>query len=183
MNGQNSNDDSQIDQARSNKGSKTHGTSMFSLIGGYSLGVMPYGIKPIIVRVPRRAETGGGATNEDWIEGLSKIYDDLDGYSTDAKAVLLMAQHHKRAFFARPPTDDADLEDGETKAFYTEGFTKRMSALIAELVRKGVVPVTGSGNDSAVSHYSVPTQLSSRCNEAELTRPRERSMPPLPHLP
>ncbi|KAF7555068.1 hypothetical protein G7Z17_g2450 [Cylindrodendrum hubeiense] len=146
VDGKNSDDDSYTN-AGVPKAAKTHGTSMLALMGGLTVGVMPFGTEPILVRVPRRFVRGGGTTMEDWIEGFSKICDDLKGDSSEARAILLMSVYWSLRSFQRPPTDDADLKAGETTVIYSEGFTIRLKALLAAAIRRGVIPVTGSGNN------------------------------------
>ena len=133
---------------------------MLSLIAGATVGVMPFsnGIEPILVRVPRRYNgvnsegrcVTGRPTFEDYIEGLGKICDEFDRPSTEAIAILNMALYFPPLWFAREATDDNDLLPGQTTVIYSDGFQNRMRQLLQDVVNKGVLPVTGSGNNRAV---------------------------------
>ncbi|KAJ6438808.1 Copalyl diphosphate synthase-like protein [Purpureocillium lavendulum] len=94
-----------------NESGKGHGTSMLSLVN-----------------------PAGGATFEDYIEGLSKANDDMQGTSAETRAILLMSLFFPRVKFVRNKVD------------YSAGFSGRMEQLLNNLVTKGVVPVTGAGN-------------------------------------
>ncbi|OTA90145.1 hypothetical protein M434DRAFT_398146 [Hypoxylon sp. CO27-5] len=69
------------------------------------------GVKPYLVRVPRRAipsdKNGqfGQPTNEDWLEGISKVNDHLAGKSKETRAILLLAIHIPRSMFMRDGVD------------------------------------------------------------------------------
>lgn len=135
-------DDSQTDPGHTISDYKAHGTAMLSLITGKTLSVSKR-VAPIVVRVPRRAIRkggGGGATYEDYIEGLGKICDDLTTTSTVVKGLLLMSLSFKRKRFLRKGVDKS------------AGFSGRMQALLANIIRKGILPITGTGNTSGVSN-------------------------------
>lgn len=110
---------------------------MLSLVTGKTVGVSK-SAKPVIIRMPRRNSLGG-ATPEDYIEGLSKVNDDLQGKSTEARAILLMSLLFPRSLFMRDRVDQS------------AGFSGRMQQLLADLGQRGVLIVTGSGNSQAVS--------------------------------
>ncbi|OTA53054.1 hypothetical protein K449DRAFT_402198 [Hypoxylon sp. EC38] len=143
--GGNANDDSGTDpnpdpNLRYDLG-KAHGTGMLSLVTGAQMGVSK-GVKPYLVRVPRRAVPSdtngqfGQPTNEDWLEGISKVNDHLAGKSKETRAILLLAIHIPRSMFMRDGIDKSD------------GFAARMRFLLKDLVSKGVLPVTGTGNNT-----------------------------------
>ncbi len=103
-------------------GGKGHGTCMLSIVCGAKYGVAK-SVEPVIVRVP------GGNTMEDWLEGISKVHDDvLERNDKTKKSVLLMAFYF--------PEDAVNT-----------GWIIRARMLIKSLVDDfGVLPVTGSGN-------------------------------------
>ncbi|KAI2607948.1 peptidase S8/S53 domain-containing protein [Hypoxylon sp. NC1633] len=140
LDGRNAEDDSATDPEHKFTTAAAHGTSMLSLVTGASLGVSK-GVKPILVRVPRRIIPApgrgpyGGATDEDYLEGISKVCDHITGISTETRAILLLALHFPRKRFMR---------NGEDKSI---GFTSRLHFLLKDLISKGVLPITGSGNN------------------------------------
>ncbi|PON19210.1 hypothetical protein C2W62_03895, partial [Candidatus Entotheonella serta] len=93
-----------------------------------------------------RRNSAGGATFEDYIEGLSKVNDDLQGTSTETRAILLMSLHFPRSQLVRNRVD------------YSAGFSGRMQQLLEDQVSKGVLPVTGSGNHFIVRRGKTNTQ-------------------------
>ncbi|KAI1407637.1 peptidase S8/S53 domain-containing protein [Hypoxylon sp. FL1857] len=135
---------------------KAHGTSMLSLVTGARMGVSK-GVKPYLVRMPRRVIPGhaggnrtGKPTNEDWLEGISKVNDHLIGRSTETKAILLLAIHVPRSSFER---------DGKDCSL---GFDGRMRFLLNDLVSKGVLPITGAGNDRTNTIDGLPANYGRR---------------------
>lgn len=138
-------DDSQTDPSHDILDHKAHGTSMLSLITGKTLGVSK-GVAPIIVRVPRRATrkgNSGSSTFEDYIEGLGKICDDLTATGNSVKGLLLMSLLFPRNLFLRSGVDES------------AGFSRRMKALLAYIIKNGILPVVGAGNgDGVSSNYS-----------------------------
>ncbi|KAI1090773.1 peptidase S8/S53 domain-containing protein [Rostrohypoxylon terebratum] len=133
-------DDSSVDPAQGNTGGKGHGTAMLSLVTGKTLGISK-GVKPYIIRMPRRHIPGplqegrpGHATNEDWLEGVSRVNDHLAERIRTAKAITLLAFHIPQRSFHRNGVD------------HSAGFDARMRFLLMDLVRKGALPITGSGN-------------------------------------
>ncbi|KAI1445085.1 peptidase S8/S53 domain-containing protein [Annulohypoxylon stygium] len=140
VSGGNAEDDSSIDPIQVNTMGKGHGTAMLSLVTGKLLGISK-GVKPYLVRVPRRHIPGhsrggrpGHATNEDWLEGISRVNDHLAKSSNTTKAITLLAFHIPRRSFRRNGVD------------HSAGFDTRMRFLLKDLVLKGVLPITGSGN-------------------------------------
>lgn len=113
---------------------------MLSLVTGELMGVSK-GVQPTLVRMPRRrtGEGSGGATFEDWIEGLSRINDDLEGSSDETSAIILMATFFPRRRFQVQGQDQS------------AGFSGRMRQLLLDLVSKGALPITGAGNSGSVS--------------------------------
>ncbi|KAI2463406.1 peptidase S8/S53 domain-containing protein [Annulohypoxylon bovei var. microspora] len=139
--GGNAEDDSATDPTQQFITAKAHGTSMLSLVTGANVGVSK-GVKPYLVRVPRRHIPTGTvrdrsrhATNEDWLEGISKVNDHLAGRKNDTKAIILLAFHIPRESFMR---------DGKDRSL---GFDARLRFLLKDLVDKGVLPITGTGNN------------------------------------
>ncbi|KAI0835867.1 peptidase S8/S53 domain-containing protein [Hypoxylon sp. FL0890] len=144
--GGNANDDSSTDPStdpdnRYNVG-KAHGTAMLSLVTGAQVGVSK-GAKPYLVRMPRRiipkgtsGNRSGQSTNEDWLEGISKVNDHLAGRCSETRAILLLAIFIPRSSFRRDGKD------------CSAGFDARMRFLLNDLVSKGVLPITGAGNDT-----------------------------------
>lgn len=112
---------------------------MLSLVTGATVGVSKR-VAPIVVRVPRRNAAGGGSKPEDWLKAMGKVVDAFtDESPNQARAVLLMAFYWPREYFMIGDTD------------YSHGFRKRLNDYLQELARKGVVLVTGSGNDGKAS--------------------------------
>ncbi|KAI1204616.1 peptidase S8/S53 domain-containing protein [Annulohypoxylon truncatum] len=133
-------DDSGTDPTQQFTTAKAHGTSMLSLVTGRDVGVSKR-VKPYLVRMPRRhiptgtaGDRSGHPTNEDWLEAISKVNDHLITRSNEAKAIALLAFHIPRESFMR---------DGED---HSAGFDARMRYLLKDLICKGVLPITGSGN-------------------------------------
>lgn len=162
-------DDSQYNQAQTN-GIKGHGTCMLSLVCGASVGVAKR-VKPWLVRVPRRVPAGtspanavAGASAEDYVDGVSAVLNALQGSagtSAQTEAILLMSWYYPRPVFKGPNNEDQ-----------SDGFRIRLWQLLTALVRKGVLPITGSGNlrgasmggvwpDTWPAAYGFPTSAAS----------------------
>lgn len=142
-------DDSGLPIGGISNGGKAHGTSMLSIIAGASVGVAKQ-VNPILVRMPRRLKSGGGATNEDWLRGVSKVLDDVNTkfpredptVQQDARVVLLMALYWP-AFVVLTAENPTRAESG--------GFAARLYALLRQLAKRGVVITCGTGNQGLVS--------------------------------
>ncbi|KUJ21671.1 uncharacterized protein LY89DRAFT_729181 [Mollisia scopiformis] len=97
-----------------------------------------------------------GSTNEDYIEGLSRVCDDLAAQgitqSSTTTSVLLLALLFPRTIFVR---------DGIDKS---AGFSGRMQALLAKAVSQGVFPITGSGNGGATTIDGWPANFGGTAN-------------------
>lgn len=111
---------------------------MLSLVAGKTLGIAKT-VNPVIVRLPPPTirQINGIAvpssfTPQDWIEYLSMINDDL-GTQTNpqARCVVLLAEYFPRSLF---PNSDPG------------GWELRANGLLLQMVTKGAVIVTGSGN-------------------------------------
>ncbi len=122
-----------------------HGTCMLSKAAGYQYGSAK-NIKPVIVRAATR--TGPNSVRqgaEDYLEGVAKVLDDV---GNGKKAILSMSWYYPRRkddgswMFPDPQNSLQDESDG---------FRIRLRMMLSELVRKGVYPITGSGNDGRVS--------------------------------
>ncbi|KAH6891280.1 peptidase S8/S53 domain-containing protein [Thelonectria olida] len=142
-------DDSQTDVDLKTKG-KSHGTSMTSVIAGKTLGVAK-SIKPHLARLPRRNNIGYW-TQEDFIDTIAAIDERLanDG---GANGVLLLAHYYIRPAFYRLKGDgtaDPLLINGEPidQSF---GFEWRLHTIIQSIVEKGMLVITGSGNEPGKS--------------------------------
>ena len=128
-----------------------HGTCMLSKAAGHQYGSAK-NIKPVIVRAATR--TGPGSVTqraENYLEGVAKVLDDVG--TNGKKAILSMSWYYPRksgGHWLFPDPNDPQ-KDGSS------GFQIRLRMLIRELVRKGVYPVTGSGNNGLVSaRRSIP---------------------------
>ncbi|KAI1377097.1 peptidase S8/S53 domain-containing protein [Hypoxylon crocopeplum] len=152
MDGGNAEDDSAIDPRQINTLVTGHGTSMLSLVTGAHCGVSK-GVMPILVRVPRRgfagdgSSRGGDSTNEDYIEAISRVNDHLTEKTTEAKAIVLLAQHHERGNFVRNEKGLLATKDDAERKDFSAGFSTRMRFLLTDLASKGALIVTGTGND------------------------------------
>lgn len=122
---------------------KAHGTSMLSLVAGVTAGVAKH-IDPVIVRMPCRGRFVG-MKGGDYIDGLSKVNDELDGSSP---TVVLMAVHWTTAWFKGP--------DGSTDEVYWYGFYIRYLELLESLASKGAILVTGTGNEGKTQVAGLP---------------------------
>lgn len=129
---------------------------MLALIAGSDVGVMPYGVEPIMIRVPRRLKVrdpdqqGSGATFEDWLEGISRVGDSMSGKSSEAKAIMLLSLY----FPASEWNANGQVATPENPNIrHPKGFAKRMRALLADAISKGVLPITGSGNSESVGVF------------------------------
>jgi hypothetical protein len=92
--------------------------------------------------VPRRvckANNIGGATFEDYLDGLTAISNSFDTPQDElpVQGILLLSLYFPASAFSTP--SDATL------------FAARMKSLLRDIVKKGLLPITGSGNDEAVS--------------------------------
>ncbi|KAI0884050.1 peptidase S8/S53 domain-containing protein [Annulohypoxylon maeteangense] len=140
VSGGNAEDDSSTDPTQQFITAKAHGTSMLSLVTGRILGVSK-GVKPYLIRMPRRhiptgttGDRSGHPTNEDWLEGISKVNDHLAEKSDEAKAILLLAFYIPRSSFMRDGKD------------CSAGFDARMRFLLKDVIEKGALPIMGAGN-------------------------------------
>lgn len=127
-----------------------HGTCVLSLVAGKSAGLAKRA-SPILARPRRRREDGGGSTPEDWIRAVSAAADDVveqdRSPSGDVYGVLNMSQLHARIRF---------LLDGVD---YSAGFRSRMHLLLMRIQERGIVIVTGSGNNGASDIDGWPANL------------------------
>lgn len=141
-------DDAQTDAEGSITLGGAHGTAMLSIVAGDTIGVAKSCL-PIPVRLPRRQKAGGGFRNEDWIEGLEKIRDDLEGESKNTRAVVLLAEYFTRERFVRVNLKGDRVENPATGEHYydTYGWQLAVRRLLGDLVDKGALLVTGSGNN------------------------------------
>jgi hypothetical protein len=122
-----------------------HGTAMLSLVAGAKVGVAKQ-IRPILVRMPRRRKEGGGVNPLDYLDGISAVNDDVQSSTRNTQAILLMA------FFLDRTTDlTSRLQDNID---FAEPYVKQMNVHLDQLINKGVLPVTGSGNQHKVSASS-----------------------------
>ncbi|EEP77496.1 predicted protein [Uncinocarpus reesii 1704] len=131
-----------------------HGTAMLSVIAGYKLGVVKR-IKPIIVRIPRRDESGGGSTPIDWLNGLGKILDAFPNDSEKTRAIVSLSWIYSPGLFeksVRRAFDLKQIEQSDMEVAWMRWQT-RMYELLTSLVRKGVFVVVGSGNDLIINGY------------------------------
>ena len=120
---------------------------MLSNVAGNTLGVAKR-INPVLVRVPRVSiltstqtgppVAGGNAPPERYLDAVSAVNDARGTNGTAANAVMLMAWFYPRSQFR-----DRNGVD------QSEGFRYRLWFLISQVVNKGVIPVTGSGNQGA----------------------------------
>ncbi len=97
--------------------------------------------KPILVRVPRRAATGKGASAEDWLQAVRIVADQFQSNSATTVAILSLSWIFTLKEFTSRNGDRAD-------GFLM--FRIRLGTLLRELIKKGVFVVVGSGNTLAV---------------------------------
>lgn len=136
---------------------KPHGTSMLSIIAGANIGIAKK-VKPIMVRVPRRREAGGGAQPKDWINAMSAVADAFYDKSATTRAILCMAQGHKFEDFRMDWESENKKEGQDNEKLLSEAwisFRETMHGILAGLIEKGVFIVTGAGNDGVVSSSNV----------------------------
>ncbi|KAK3720790.1 hypothetical protein LTR37_003453 [Vermiconidia calcicola] len=142
-------------------GRQHHGTAMLSLVAGQTLGIAK-NVKPIVVRVPLPTqadltERQLGMSPQLWIEYLSKINDDLGTQrSSEARCVVLLAEYFPRWLF---PDNNPN------------GWDTRLYFLLLEMISKGAVIVTGSGNMQPASAIidGWPANFGKRTTENEFT--------------
>ena len=108
---------------------------MLSLIAGKTLGIAK-NVNPVIVRLPPPIMNGQVVVSvfspQDWIEYLSKINDDLGTQqSSEARCVVLLADYYPLSAFENNNPSGWDM---------------RLRLLLEQMVLKGAVVVTGSGN-------------------------------------
>lgn len=119
------------DVAQRDSSARWHGTAMLSLVAGALAGVAKK-INPVIVPFSRSP-----VSPSDWLERLALIRDDLTAESSVATSVLLLSVYFPRYEFSQGKTyHDVDVDGFKTEAYL----------LLQELVRKGAVLVTGTGN-------------------------------------
>ncbi|KLJ09918.1 hypothetical protein EMPG_09922 [Blastomyces silverae] len=118
-----------------------HGTAMLGAVVGAKLGIAKK-IKPYIVRTPRRDPRGSNPVGEDYVLGLSKISDRYSDNSRETRAILSMSFILMQKEFLRTPFKDRGPNDFDV-------LIKRVYVLLTDLVRKGIFPVTGAGNEVA----------------------------------
>lgn len=121
---------------------------MLAVMAGKTLGVAK-SIKPHLARLPRRYPFGGGATTEDFIEMVAEIDNritaDPDGKLT---AVLLLAHLYPReAFYRKHPGTGDRVELNDKPIDDSFGWEWRFYSILQSLIEKGVLVVTGTGND------------------------------------
>ncbi|KAF2462996.1 subtilisin-like protein [Lindgomyces ingoldianus] len=109
------------DQVRGDNGPKWHGTCMLSKITGHLYGTSKR-VNPVIVKVPL------AATVEDYLEGVSKVVDDVRTRG-GRKTVLNLSWYYPGHVV-------------ESKV----GWSDRLYELLKELQDSGVIIVAGSGN-------------------------------------
>lgn len=142
---QNHKDDSGVPldgRCKPGKKCNPHGTTMLGMVAGAKLGIAKK-VKPVLVRVPRRSEFGGGASPMDYLEGVSLVNDAFNGKSKETKAILSLSWCYTLALYT----------GGVQNTLAQSGFEIwkiRLYRLITSLIEKGVFVVTGSGNSGVV---------------------------------
>ncbi|KAF2159857.1 hypothetical protein M409DRAFT_60451 [Zasmidium cellare ATCC 36951] len=136
-------DDSQTDAAGTNPFGGAHGTTMLSLVAGDTVGVAK-SADLIAVRMPRRAPLGGGFTAEDFLEGLEQVSRDLEDSSSTTRAVVLLAHHYLLERFIRREPGGAPVQP---VTYDYQGWEGNLIRLLNNLISKGALIVTGSGNN------------------------------------
>lgn len=122
---------------------------MLSLVAGDTVGVAK-SADIIAVRLPRRRSFGGGYTKEDFLEGLEQVSRDLDERSSTTKAVVLLAHHYLKELFVRKRPNGEWVRDPATGriVYDYQGWEASLIRLLNDLVGKGALIVTGSGNNA-----------------------------------
>lgn len=134
------------------EGTNAHGTAMLGAVAGNFLGVAKR-VKPILVRMPRRAPNGGRWKYQDWLEGLAAINEDLGSMSGQSiSAIVLMAQCWQQEAFIRlnPGTGGVERDVNDHPIYDTFGPTIAMRQQLQLLQAKGVLLITGGGNDRSL---------------------------------
>ncbi|KAK3368019.1 hypothetical protein B0H63DRAFT_565848 [Podospora didyma] len=151
-----------------------HGTAMLSIVLGDTLGVAKRA-KPYLVRLPRR-NILGGFTPEDFLEGVGRVSDELT--SSGLGAVVLMAifwpleQFVRRDRTGMPVRLDVDDPGGGPpipgptidESF---GFDTRLKSLIENIISKGGIPVTGSGNGGGTVMGGMPAKYGDQASAVD----------------
>lgn len=123
-------------------------------------------VRPVIVRAATR--TGPGQVtqrSENYLEGVAKVLDDV---GNGKKAILSMSWYYPRRVDGRwmfPDPNDSQ-QDGSS------GFQIRLRMMIRELVRRGVYPITGSGNNGLVSARRMFPVHADTCRTPSMAGPR-----------
>ncbi|KAK2787714.1 hypothetical protein FQN53_004737 [Emmonsiellopsis sp. PD_33] len=114
-----------------------HGTSMLGFVAGKRVGIAKK-VKPYIVRVPRRKQSGSGGTPDDYLRGVALVNDAFTGDSGTVRAILNLSWRYNLQLF-KQGAPEATNQDFEV-------WKERLHVHITSLIRKGVFVVTGSGN-------------------------------------
>lgn len=151
LDGRTPNDDSQtpLNQQRPSK-YKSHGTSMLSLVAGNTLGIAKQA-NVVIVRLPRRNADNGQFTKEDFLDGLSRIEEDIVSPADQGvSAIVLVAHAYPRDTFLRRRPSGGPLRDENGNDIYDivdrASWTTRVKLVLLNIASKGGLVITGAGN-------------------------------------
>lgn len=118
---------------------KTHGTGMLAFVTGRLLGSSK-NVEPWLVRVPRRNPDGGGYRPQDWLRGVSLINQRITERTEATQAIVSLSWMLK----IKQLNNWGGIE-------FREIYKASLAAEIRSLIDKGVLVVTGSGNQRVVS--------------------------------
>lgn len=123
---------------------------MLSLVAGNTLGVAKKA-NVVIVRLPRRVADTGGFTKEDFLDGLSRIEEDIvPSPDQGVSSVVLLAHAYDRDAFLRRRPSGGQLKDENNQPIYDDvrqgSWIFRVKLMLQNIASKGGLVVTGAGN-------------------------------------
>jgi hypothetical protein len=125
---------------------------MLGMVAGWKLGIAKR-VKPILVRVPRRRDTGHGATAEDYLAGVGKLIDIFAESSQSTRAIVSLSWNFNQERYigglGGTPSDPVFGPTFELDALFPY-WQMRLQDLLKSLVERGFFVVTGSGNEVVV---------------------------------
>lgn len=121
---------------------QSHGTSMLGAVAGAKLGIAKK-VKPVLVRMPRKYQTGAGASPQNFLEGVYAVDDAITENSRETQAILSLSWYYDFQGYS------AQVGEHLTESAY-EIWKFRLYSVLKSLIRKGVFVVTGTGNRRVV---------------------------------
>ena len=111
---------------------------MLGFVTGRHLGSAK-NVEPWVVRMPRRSVDGGNYHAEDWLRGVTMINERITEKTDVTQAIVCLSWLYSIGLF-----DNRGPE-------FREEWKRELANAITELSEKGVLVVTGSGNQRYVS--------------------------------